>query len=141
MAAFTKFNAFVEDLANGVHNFDGDSTATITVALTNAANAPTATDAVLTDLTVIAYTNLSSRVVSISASSQTSGTYKLVVDDLVLSASGGSVAAFQYVVLYNDAATNDELIGYYNYGSEVTLNDGDTFTIDFDGTNGLLQIA
>lgn len=138
MATFTKFNSFVEAIAEKVHNLGSD---TLKVALTATANAPVATNTQLSDLTQISYTNLSARTVTVSASSQSSGTYKLVCTDLVLTASGGSVAAFQYVVIYNDTATNDELICFFNYGSALTLADGDTFTIDFDGTNGLLQIA
>jgi len=138
MAAFNKINSFVEALAEKVHNLGSD---TLTIALCAAANAPVATNTQLSDLTQIAYTNLSSRVLTVSASAQTSGTYKLTINDLVLTASGGSVATFRYVVIYNDTATNDELIGWYDYGSDVTLNDGDTFTIDFDGTNGVLTIA
>jgi hypothetical protein len=143
MATFQKFNAFSEHLAEGVHNFSSDATCTITVALCATANAPTASNSVLGDLTQIAYTNLSSRVVAVSTSAQTSGTYKLVLNDLVLTASGGSVAAFQYVVLYNDDPTSpaDPLIAFFDYGSAVTLNDGETLTLDFDGTNGLFTIA
>jgi hypothetical protein len=96
---------------------------------------------VLANLTQIAYTNLSSRVLTTSSSSQSSGTYKLVLADLVLTASGGSVAAFRYVVIYNDTATNDELIGWYDYGSDLTLADGETLTLDFNATNGVLQIV
>jgi len=138
MAAFNKINSFVEALAEKVHNLGSD---TLTIALCAAANAPVATNTQLSDLTQIAYTNLSSRVLTVSASAQTSGTYKLTINDLVLTASGGSVATFRYVVIYNDTEANDELIGWYDYGSDVTLNDGDTFTIDFDGTNGVLTIA
>lgn len=140
MATFNKFNAFVEHLAEKVHNLGSD---TLTVALTATANAPVAGNSVLADLTQISYTNLSSRVLTISSSSQTSGTYKLVLADLVLTASGGSVAAFQYIVIYNDTPTSpaDALIGYYNYGSALTLNDTETLTLDFSATNGVLQIA
>lgn len=140
MASFNKINAFVENLAEKVHDLGSD---TLTVALCAAANAPVATNTVLADLTEIAYTNLSSRVLTVASSAQTSGTYKLTINDLVLTASGGSVAAFRYVVIYNDTPTSpaDPLIGWYDYGSEVTLNDGDTFTIDFDGTNGVLTLA
>jgi len=137
MATFNKFNSFVEALAEKVHNLGSDQ---LVVALTAAANAPVATNAQLSDLTEITYTNLSSRDVTTSTSAQTSGTYKLTCADLTLTASG-SVGPFRYVVLYNDTATNDELIGYYDYGSEVTLANGETFTIDFDGTNGVLTIA
>lgn len=138
MASYTKFNSFAEALAEKVHNLGSDQLA---VALCATASAPVAGNSQLTNLTQISYTNLSSRNITTSTSSQSSGTYKLVLTDLVLTASGGSVAAFQYVVIYNDTATNDELIGYFDYGSAVTLASGETFTIDFDATNGLLQLA
>lgn len=138
MASFTKFNSFVEALAEKVHNLGSDQ---IVVALCAAANAPSASNTQLSNLTTISYTNLSSRNVTTTSSSQTSGTYKLVLQDLTLSASGGAVAAFRYVVLYNDTATNDELIGYYDYGSDLTLQNGESLNIDFDGSNGVLQLA
>lgn len=138
MATFNKFNSFVEALAEKVHNLGSDQ---LVVALTAAANAPVATNTVLANLTQIAYTNLSSRNITTSSSSQSSGTYKLILNDLVLTASGGSVAAFRYVVIYNDTATNDELIGWYDYGSDLTLADGETLTLDFSASNGVLQIA
>ena len=138
MATFNKFNSFVEALAEKVHNLGSD---TLTVALTASANAPVATNSQLSNLTQISYTNLSSRVLTTSASSQTSGTYKLVIADLTLTASGGSVAPFRYVVIYNDTATNDELIGWFDYGSDLTLANGESLTLDFDAANGLLQLA
>lgn len=137
MASFNKFNSFVESLAEKAHNLGSDQ---IVVALTNAANAPVATNTVLANLTQVSYTNLSSRNVTTASSAQTSGTYKLTLTDLVLTASG-TVAAFRYVVLYNDTASADELIGWYDYGSEITLLNGETFTIDFDGSAGVLTIA
>lgn len=140
MATFNKFDAFVERLAEKVHNLGADSLA---VALCNAANAPDASDAVLADLTTISYTNLSARALTVASSGQTSGLYKLVIDDLVLIASGGSVAPFRYVVLYNDTPTSpaDPLIGWYDYGSDLTLADSETLTLDFDGTDGVLQLT
>ena len=139
MATFNKINQFTEDLAEKVHNLGADA---LTVALTAAANAPVATNSVLANLTQISYTNLSSRAISTSASAQSTGTYKLTLTDLVLTASG-TVAAFRYVVIYNDTPTSpaDPLIGWYDYGSDLTLLNGETFTIDFDGSNGVLQIA
>jgi hypothetical protein len=137
MATFNKFNSFVEALAEKVHNLGSD---TLTVALTAAANAPVATNTQLSNLTQVAYTNLSARTLSNVTSSQTGGTYTLDADDVILAASGGSVATFRYVVIYNDTATNDELIGWADYGSDVTLSDGESFTIKF-GASGILTIA
>jgi hypothetical protein len=141
MATFNKFNSFLEAVFEKKHDFSSDTTCTITVALCAAANAPVATNTQLSNLTQIAYTNLSARVVSVASSGQTSGTYKLVLNDLTLSASGGAVAAFRYVVLYDDDATNDELIGWYDYSTEITLNDGESLALDFDGTNGVFTAA
>lgn len=135
MATFNKINSFVEDIAEKVHNLGSD---TLTVALTN--SAPVATNTVLANITEISYTNCSTRAISTSTSAQTSGTYKLVLTDLVLTASG-TVGPFRYVVIYNDTAASDQLICWFDYGSAITLANTDTFTIDFDGTNGLLQIA
>jgi len=136
MASYTKINKFVEALAEKAHNLGSDQ---LVIALTNTAH--TSTWGQLSDLTEIAYTNLSSRNITTTTSAQTAGTYKLVLADLTLTSSGGTTGPFQYVYIYNDTATNDELIGYYDYGSAVTLQDGDTFTIDFDASNGVLTIA
>jgi len=135
MASFQKFNAFVEALAEKVHNLGSDQ---LVVALSN--TAPTASNAVLTDITQISYTNLSSRNITTTSSSQSSGTYKLILQDLTLTASG-AVAPFRYVVIYNDTSASDNLICFYDYGSSLTLANGETFTLDFDATNGVLQIA
>jgi len=131
LAAYNKFNAFVENLAEKVHNLQSNA---ITCALTATANAPVATNAVLTDLTQISYTNLSSRVFTVTTSAQASGTYTWLLADLVLTASGGAVATFRYVVIYNDTTVGptDALIGWYDYGAgSLTLADTETLTIDF----------
>ena len=128
MATYNKFQCFVEDLAEGKHNLGSN---TLKVAFSDASNAPSASaDAVLGDITTIATTNLDSVTLSVTSSSQTSGTYKLVVDDKTMTASG-AVGPFQYVIIYNDTATDDPLIAWYDYGSEVTLASGDTFKLDF----------
>lgn len=134
MATFNKFNAFVEALAEKVHNLGSDQ---LTVALTN--TLPTASNSVLADVSEISYTNLSSRNITTSSSTQTSGTYKLVVADLVLSATG-AVGPFRYVVVYNSTTASGNLVCWFDYGSSISLANGDTLTIDFDGTNGLLQL-
>lgn len=140
MAVFNKFNSFVEHLAEGVHNFQDH---TLKVALVAAANAPVATNTVLADLVEINYANASSRTVVRTASSQTNGVYKLVVQDLVITANGGSVGPFRYVIVYNDTPTSpaDPLIGWYDYNSDIELAINETLTVDFDQVNGLLTIA
>jgi hypothetical protein len=135
MATFNKFNSFVEAWAEKAHSLGAD---TLTVALCAAANAPVATNTVLANLTQATYTYCSTRAITTSTSAQTSGTYKLVLADLTLTASGGSVGPFRYVVVYNDTATNDELICWYDYGSDITLAAGETLLIDFDASAGFL---
>ncbi len=128
MAAYNKFQPFVENLAEKVFNLGSDQ---LVVALTASANAPLATYATLSQLTQISYTNLSTRNLTTISSSQTSGTYSLVLQDLVLTASGGPVGPLRYVCIYDDTAASDQLINWYDYGSDITLADGETFTIDF----------
>ena len=128
MANYNKFQCFVEDLAEGKHNLASD---TLKVALSSSSNAPSASlDVKLADITTIASPAVDSVTLTVSSSSQTAGTYKLVLNDLTMTATG-DVGPFQYVIIYNDDATNDELIAWYDYGSEVTLASGDTFTLDF----------
>ena len=139
MASFNKFNSFVEAVAEKVHNLGSD---TLKVVLTN--SAPSATNTVLANITQIAngngYTTGGSTAAQ-SSSAQSSGTYKLVLDPVVFTATG-SMGPFRYAVLYNDTATNDELIGWHDYGSAVTLaNAGETFTVDYDGSAGVLTLV
>lgn len=141
MAAFNKINAFVEHVAEKVHNLGAD---TLKVMLTN--TAPVATNTVFADLTEIAAGSgyaAGGTAATISSSAQSSGTYKLVLADVVFTASGGTIGPFRYAVLYNDTPTSpaDPLIGWWDYGSAITLNDTETFTVDFSAANGVLQIA
>ncbi len=92
---------------------------------------------------MVATTNLSGGTpfnLTTTSFTQTSGTAKLIIADLTLTATG-AVGPFRYVVIYDDTATNKELIGFYDYGSSVTMASGDTFTIDFDGSAGVLTVA
>lgn len=140
MAAFNKFNSFVEAVAEKVHNLGADS---LKVMLSN--TAPVATNSVKTDITEIAAGNgytAGGNVASVSSSAQTSGTYKLVLSDpATWTATGGSIGPVRYAVLYNDTATNKELIGWWDYGSSVTLATGETFTVDLDQVAGVLTLA
>jgi hypothetical protein len=145
MATFTKLNGFVEHLAEKVHNLGSDQ---LVIALSNTApgsesTPPTGATAncVLANVTQVSYTNCSTRNISTVSSAQTSGTYKLTLTDLTLTASGGSVGPFRYVYIYNDTATNDELIGYYDYTSSITLASGESLLINFDDAAGVLTLA
>lgn len=141
MAAFNKINTFVEHLAEKVHNLQSD---TLKVLLTN--TTPLATNSVKADLTEISAGNgyaAGGVQATVAASAQLSGTYKLTLDDVVFTASGGSIGPFRYAVLYNDTPTSpaDPLIGWYDYGSSITLADTETLTVDFDATNGVLTLS
>ncbi len=137
MATFQKFNQFAEDLCKGVHNL-----ATGALVLALSAVAPVAANSILANLTQISYTNLSTRAVTTTSCVQTAGTAKLLLVDVVLTATG-TVASFQYVSLYNDTPSSpaDPLIGFYDYGSGLVLLNGETFTVDFDGSAGVLTVA
>ena len=143
MAAFNKINDWVDYMAEDV-DLASDQ---LVVALSNTApgaegSDPTADgNGVLANVTQVGYGNLSSRNITTSSSSQTGGTYKLVLTDLVLTSTGGTTGPLRYVYIYDDTVANDPLICYFDYGSSITLNDGETLTIDFDAANGLLQVA
>lgn len=136
MASVTFFNSFKEALSEKVHNLGSDQ---LKIALTN--SAPVATNTVLADITEISYTNLSTRNVTTLSSSQTAGTYKLDLQDLELTSTGGSTGPFRYIVLYNDTAASDELIYFADYGSSITLGNGEQFTINFDNTTGAITLT
>lgn len=147
MATFTKFHSFVEALAEKTHNLGSD---TLKVYLTNATPLTTHTvrktnGGAQNGPEEIAAGNgytAGGNTAAVNTSTQTSGTYKLVLDDPTpFTASGGSIGPFRYAVLYNDTATNDELIGVWDYGSAVTLASGESFAVDFDAGTGVLTIA
>src|SRR5262249_38647989 len=139
MAPFNKFNSFVEALAEKVHNLQSD---VLKVALTN--TAPSASNTVLADITQIAagngYTAGGAQATQAS-SAQTTGTYKLVLNDVTFTASGGSLGTFRYAVLYNDTAINDELIGFWDYGTTLSITNGNSIIEDFDANNGVLTLT
>ena len=140
MATYNKFNQFTKDLIDGVHNF---SAHTFKVMLTN--TAPVATNTIRANITELAtgggYT--SGGGTTTVTTSTTTGTAKAVATDVVFTAAGGTIGPFRYAVLYNDTPTSpvDPLVGWWDYGAAVTLNDTETFTVDFDPTNGILTLA
>jgi hypothetical protein len=142
MAAFTKFQPFVENLAEKVFNLGSD---TLRLALTN--TAPVNTQGVLDLVTnhpppaaANGYT-AGGNTITTSSSLQTAGTYKLTLADSVFTATAGGIGPFRYAILYDDTAAADQLIGFWDYGSSITLADGETFTWDADATAGILTIA
>lgn len=140
MASAVKFEVFSEHLAEGVHNLDAD-----TIKLLLSVDAPSASlDAVRTDLTSElaggnGYTSGGADI--LNATSRSGGTTTVQATDVVWTASG-AVGPFRYVVAYNDTPTSpaDPLIAYWDYGSNVTLASGETFTADF-GASGLMTVA
>ncbi len=133
MATFNKINDWVDYMGEDV-DLASDQ---FVVALSNTApgsesSNPTANgNGVLANVTQITYTNLSSRNITTTSSSQTGGTYSLVLQDLTLTAGGGSVGPFRYVYIYDDTVAGDPLVCYYDYGSSITLADGEDILIDF----------
>jgi hypothetical protein len=122
MASFQKFNAFVADAANKVHNLGSD---TLKILLTD--TAPVATNAVKANLTEIGAGNgyaAGGGAVTITSSAQSGGTYKLVGNNVTFTAAGGSIAQFRYAVIYNSTAASGNLIGWWDYGTEVNVTNG-----------------
>lgn len=131
MASFNKYEIFSENLAEKVHNLDSDTLKTM---LSNTApNA--ATHATRSDSTEIGGGNgyTSGGVDTQNATSRSGGTTSITGVDTTVTASGGTVGPFRYSILYNDTPTSpaDPLIGWWDYGSSITLNDGESFTTDF----------
>jgi hypothetical protein len=140
MASFVKYNSFVDELGRGGHNL---ATAVFKCALTN--TAPAVTDTVWSASIQIPPTNANGytsggNTLTTTSFTTTFGTAKLVLVDSVFTASGGTIGPFRYVILYNSSASN-KLVGNYDYGSSITMNNTETFTVDFDGANGVLTIA
>ena len=144
MATFNKFNQFVQDVASGVHQMQTGTTHVYKIALTN--TAPVATNTVLANITEItAGTGYTAGGISggTVTGSQTSGTFKFTLGTDPVWTATGSMGPLRYAVLYNDTPTSPlkPLIGWWDYGSSITLATGETFTVDLDQTNGVLTIA
>ncbi len=142
MAAYNKFQDFAEQLCKGVHQFHAAGH-TVMVMLTNSApNA--ATNTVKADLTEISAGNgyTAGGADTQNDLTETGGTATVSVVDVVWTASGGTIGPFRYVASYNDTPTSpaDPLISYWDYGSSITLQSGETFTVDF-GSNTLFTLV
>jgi len=138
MASFVKYQKGVEALMESI-NAGSDAWK---VALTNRAPV-VASDATLTDATEISAGNgytAGGNAATTTSSTQTGGVYKLILaSPSAWTATGGSLGPFRYAVLY-DSTTNN-LIGYWDYGSAVTLGVGESFTVSLDGTNGVFSVT
>lgn len=139
MAAYNKFNQFVGDLATKVHNLNSD---TLKIMLTD--TAPVATNTIKSNLSEIAagngYAAGGTQAVFVSGN-DTSGTYKLILSPVVFTASGGNIGQFRYAVLYNATAASGNLIAWWDYGAEVNLTNGNSFTVSLDQANGVFTLA
>ena len=141
MAAFVKYHSFIDELSKGGHNL---ATAVFKLALTN--TAPTAASDTVWNTTVApapaaanGYSGGGNTVTTTSGTT-TAGVFKLILVDSVFTATAGGIGPFRYVILYNSSASNKS-VGYYDYASSITLNDTETFTVDFDAANGVLTVT
>lgn len=135
MPAANKFNDYAEQKNRGVHNWGAH---TFKLALTN--TAPSAANTILADITQIAagngYTAGGTALTGLTIS-ETGGTVTVQANQVTFTASGAAMATFRYYVLYNDTATSpaDALVMWWDHGSAVTLNDGESFTVKFNNAS------
>lgn len=138
MATGNKFNCFVNDVCNKIHNLGSD---TLNVSLSN--NAPLVTNTVFSNITEIAagngYTAGGAQATLVS-STQVSGLYSLILNDAIFTASGGNIGPFRYAVLYNFTAPSKNLIAFWDYGSNITITNGNNFATLFNSVAGVLQL-
>jgi len=147
MATFVLFHEFANHLGKKLINLQ--ATDVFKWVLVPAANTPSqANDTQLSNITQIANGNgyttggTAEPVTTYAETGAGTGIWQFgtASSGPTWTASGGSIATFQYAVLYDDTATNDELVGYLDYGSTVTITVGNTFTIDV-GANGIFRIS
>ena len=141
MATFNKFQVFVENLAEGVHDLQND---TLKLLLTN--TLPVNTHTTKTNITEITPGNgytTGGVTLTVSASAQTSGTYKLTIADESITATGGAIATFQYAVLYNDTPSSpaDPLIAWWTNSTSISLATGESVNFNFDDAEGVFQLS
>jgi hypothetical protein len=140
MATFNKFNQFVKDLIDGKHNF---SSHVFKIMLTNVA--PTSANAIKADITEITAGNgytAGGNTTTITAT-VASGVAKVVGTNVTFTAVTASMATARYAVMYNDTQTTPvkPLVGWWDYGSAITLAVGESLAVNFDGTNGIFQVT
>lgn len=130
MPSPVKFQDFVEQLGLKGHDLNTD---TLKFALTN--TLPVATQTAFDPVTNHAAPAAANGYTtggydSLNTWSETGGTATLSGTDVTITASGGAIGPFQYIVLYNDTSASDALVFYYDHGTSITLADGESFVID-----------
>ena len=139
MAAFNKFNCFSGDLATKLHNLNSDS---LKIMLSN--TLPLATNTVKSNITELGAGNgytAGGNVAAFVSGVDTAGTYKLILSVVQFTAAGGSIGPFEYAVLYNSTDAGLNLIGWWDYGTAITLTNGNTFTVALDQVNGVFTVT
>jgi len=139
VAPIVKYNLFIDELSKAGHNL---ATAVFKAALTN--TAPGAADTVWN--TTVAPPPAAANgypaggnTLTTSSAAAVAGAFKLVLADTVCTATAGGIGPFRYVIVYNSSAGN-KVVAKIDNGASVTLADTDTFTSDFDATNGFLTV-
>lgn len=144
MATYNKFNLFTQDLCEGVHNFTSGGQ-TFKIMLTN--TAPVATNHLYGDISATELANgggyTTGGIASAMSDSSASGTEKVLATNVTWTGSGGGTGSFRYIVIYNTTPSSPlkPLVCWFDYGSSIALTSGQTFTVSFDGTNGLFQLT
>jgi hypothetical protein len=142
MATFVFYHEFKNNLGNGAIDLDSH---TFKAVLSNTAPV-VGTEDELADVTQIAngfgYTTGGVTLTSVTWSETGAGlgVWRFNAADFTWTASGGSIGPFQYITIYDDTATGDKLVGYYDYGTPITITDGNAFTVDI-GTNGIFELS
>jgi hypothetical protein len=141
VAAYNKFNVFVENLTGKVLDLFGTNPGTdcdvLKLMLVNSPG-PVSTNSVKADLTEIAAGNgytAGGQALQGYSGVRFGGTFEMSANQVVWTASGGTIGPFRYPVLYDDTPTSpaDPLQSWWDYGSSITLNAGETFTVKFNG--------
>lgn len=141
MAAFNKFNCFVQDVANKLHDLKTGTADVYKVYLTN--TVPVATNTAYNTPAEIPAGNgyLAGGAATATTGTLNSTTFTFFGTDVSWTAGGGPIGPFRYAVLYNATPASKPLIGWWDYGTALTLTKGTKFTVDLDQTNGILTIT
>lgn len=126
---WNKFNCFLLDALSGLHDLRAAGH-TVKVFLSN--EQPLATDTVKANIAEISATDYTAGGYDIQNDvSQAAGVASLTASAVTITASTATIGPFQFAVLYNDSAANDPLIGWYDWGSALTLAISEGIAITF----------